>query len=100
MCTFCSVFQIYQAVVLLCLQPLTNQIDKMAGKSVAAATGLGAAATLLFAQNADAATEVAQLAAGDNRVAILASLLVPVLGWVAFNALGPLTSQINKMAGK
>ena len=70
------------------MQPLVNQIDKMSGKSVAAATGLGAAATLLFAQNADAATEIAQLAGSDNRVAILASLLVPVLGWVAFNALG------------
>jgi hypothetical protein len=70
------------------LQPLTSQINKMSGKSVAVATGLGAAATLMMAENADAATELAQLAGVDNRIGIIGGLFLPALGWVAFNALG------------
>ena len=41
-------------------------------------TALGAA-SLLAAQNADAAQQVADLAAGDNRVGILATLAVPAV---------------------
>jgi len=41
-----------------------------------------AAATLLAAGNANAAQEVAELAAGDNRTAIIATLFLPVVGWV------------------
>ena len=39
----------------------------------------------MAAQSADAATDVATLAAGDGRVGIIALLFLPVLGWVAFN---------------
>ena len=52
------------------------------------ATGLGlTAASMLMAQNADAAADVAQIAqkAGDNRVLAVAALLTPALGWVLFN---------------
>jgi hypothetical protein len=63
------------------LQPATNQLNRMnelkeaaAGSSagrkkrgVAGAVGLGAALSLFAAQNADAATELSQLAASDNR---------------------------------
>ena len=41
-----------------------------------------AAATLLAAGNASAAQEVAQLAGSDNRVGIIATLFLPVVGWV------------------
>jgi photosystem II PsbY protein len=65
------------------LQPATNQLNRMnelkeqaAGatssrkkRGVAGAVGLGAALSLFAAQNADAATELSQLAASDNRCA-------------------------------
>ena len=38
--------------------------------------------TFLAAGNANAATEIAQLAAGDNRFGIIAGLFLPALGWV------------------
>ena len=70
------------------LGPLNNQLAKMTDenegkrRSVAGAVGLGAAASMLLAaENADAATELSQLAAGsDGRVAIIATLFVPVSG--------------------
>jgi photosystem II PsbY protein len=61
------------------LQPLNNQLDRMSEmnaapapkaakrRGVASAVGLGAALSLFAAQHAEAATEVAQLAASDNR---------------------------------
>jgi photosystem II PsbY protein len=76
------------------------QLDKMtekkdsAKRSITAAIGLGAAASLLLAENADAATEVAQLAASDNRVGVIATLFVPALGWVGFNMLQPAKNQV------
>ena len=39
-------------------------------------------ASMLAAGNANAALEVAQLAAGDNRFGIIAFLFLPVVGWV------------------
>ena len=76
--------------------PFLNQLAAMSGdkptksagkrKGRAAAAGLGlTAASLLAAQSADAATELATVAAGDGRVGIIALLFAPVLGWVAFN---------------
>jgi photosystem II PsbY protein len=56
-----------------------------------------AAGTLLAAGNAQAATELAQLAAGDGRLGTISLLFLPALGWVAFNILGPLTNQLNRM---
>jgi photosystem II PsbY protein len=78
-----------------------SQLDRMAEKkdsairSVSAAVGLSAAASLLLAENADAASEVAQLAASDNRVGVIATLFVPALGWVGFNMLQPLLNQVD-----
>jgi len=86
------------------LGPLTNQIDRMsdmkddAAPGVAGAVGLGAALSLMCAGNAEAATELSQLAASDNRVGVLATLFVPALGWVAFNIFSPLFSQLNRMS--
>ena len=59
---------------------MSEKKDKSATKkrSVAAGLGLGAA-SLLAAQNAGAAQQVADLAAGDNRVGILAALAVPAV---------------------
>jgi hypothetical protein len=55
---------------------------------------------MMLAQNAEAATEVAQLAASDNRVGAIATLLVPALGWVGFNMLQPALNQLERMSDK
>jgi len=90
------------------LSPALNQLDKMNDfkdsadpsasrrRGVAGAIGLGAA-SLLMAENAEAATELAQMAASDNRLGLLATLFVPALGWVAFNILSPALNQLDKM---
>jgi hypothetical protein len=56
-------------------------------RGVAAGLGLGAA-SLLATQSAEAAQQVADLAASDSRVGILAGLALPAIGWVLFNILG------------
>ena len=48
--------------------------------------------SLLAAGNAQAAMEVANLAANDNRAGIIASLALPVLGWCVASCLDLLTS--------
>merc|ERR1719329_561437 len=64
-----------------------------------AAIGVGlSAATLLAAPHAQAATEVMQVA--DNRLSIFFLLFGPVLGWVAFNILGPFSQQLDNMKSK
>eukprot|EP00983_Pelagomonas_calceolata_P066940 1149277-Pelagomonas_calceolata.AAC.2 len=64
------------------------------GSVVGPAVGLGTAASLLAAQKADAASEIAQLAV-DQRVLLLGTLFIPVLGWVAFNILPGLIRQLQ-----
>lgn len=80
------------------LQPALNQLDSMK-KGVAGGVGLGAA-SLLMAQQADAATEVMELAAGDNRSFIILALFLPVVGWVGFNILQPALNQLDDMSKK
>ena len=59
---------------------------------------LGAvASTWAMAGNAQAATELAQLA-GDSRLGTISLLFLPALGWVAFNMLQPLTNQLGRMS--
>lgn len=83
------------------LPGLKNQIDAMADKKAAIATGLGlSAASLLVAQNADAATEIMDLAAGDNRFGPVLGIFALVLGWVGFNMAGPTLNQLDSMSGK
>ncbi|KAG2431767.1 hypothetical protein HXX76_009263 [Chlamydomonas incerta] len=82
------------------LQAQLDQMDAKNKRAVPAAIGMGAAASLLFAQSAEASTEIATLAASDNRVGILATLLVPVLGWVGFNIFGSLQAQLDQMDAK
>jgi hypothetical protein len=77
------------------LQPATNQLNRMneireeavAGSSggrkkrgVAGAVGLGAALSMFAAQNADAATELSQLAASDNRCAFKIARFMCIFG--------------------
>ena len=71
------------------LGPLQNQLNAMsqdepakkATKKRGVAAGLGlTAASLLATQSAEAAQQVADLAAGDNRFGTIALLAVPVLG--------------------
>lgn len=81
------------------LKPALNQINKMRGaKSMVGALGLGAAASLLAAPEADAAQQIAQLAV-DSRPLLLLTVLVPAVGWVLFNILKPALNQVNKMKG-
>ena len=63
---------------------------KLAGVSTAVST-------LLAAGNAQAAQEVANLAARDNRAGTLLLLLAPALGWVGFNILAPALNQLKGM---
>ena len=82
--------------------PFQNQLKEMDEKrmrGVAAGAGLGAA-SMLAAGSADAATEAMQLAAGDNRVGLLALLAAPALGWVLFNIAGPFQNQLKEMDEK
>ncbi|KAK9807003.1 hypothetical protein WJX72_010408 [[Myrmecia] bisecta] len=78
--------------------PAKNQLDNM-NRGLAAGLGLSAAA-LLAAQSSDAAEEVAQLAANDNRFAIIATLFLPVVGWVVLNMFGPAKNQLDNMGRK
>lgn len=55
-------------------------------KAVALSSVVG---SFLAAGNANAAMEVAQLAASDNRLSILATLFLPAIGWVLFNIGAP-----------
>ncbi len=55
------------------------------------------AASWALAGNAQAATELAQVAASDNRFGTIALLFVPALGWVGFNILQPAFNQLNRM---
>lgn len=83
--------------------PATRQLDGMSkkGKGVVASLGLGAAGALaLTAQQAEAADQVAQLAASDNRLGAILFLVVPALGWVLFNIGGPASRQLDDMSKK
>ncbi|KAL3142853.1 hypothetical protein ABBQ38_003146 [Trebouxia sp. C0009 RCD-2024] len=85
------------------LSPALNQLKGMqnANAKRSAAIGLGLGAALVCSQSADAAEEIAQLAAGrDNRVFIIATLFVPVVGWVGFNILGPALNQLQAQVKK
>lgn len=55
------------------------------------------ASTFLIAGNAQAAMEVADLAAGDARSGLLFLPLAAALGWVGFNITGPAINQISAM---
>jgi len=63
---------------------------------MAGAVGLGAALSMFASQQAEAATELSQLAASDNRLSTISLLLLPALGWVGFNILQPALNQLNR----
>ena len=71
----------------------------MVARGLAASVGL-AAAMSVAASSADAATELGEIAASDNRLFIILGLFLPALGWVLFNMAGPVLNQINAMAEK
>jgi photosystem II PsbY protein len=96
------------------LQPAFNQLNRMSeikeetkassgkpgGKKkrgLAGAVGMGAALSMMAAQQADAATELMQVAASDNRLATISLLFLPAVGWVAFNMAQPALNQLNRM---
>eukprot|EP00878_Enallax_costatus_P047074 GHUV01057454.1.p1 GENE.GHUV01057454.1~~GHUV01057454.1.p1 ORF type:complete len:148 (-),score=56.42 GHUV01057454.1:55-498(-) len=92
-------------------QPALNQLDRQSEikaeavgavsrkkRSVAGAVGLGAALSLFAAQQADAAAEIAQLAASDNRFGTISLLFVPALAWVAFNMFQPALNQLDRQS--
>jgi photosystem II PsbY protein len=83
------------------LGPGLNQLEDMQKaaakkKGVAAGLGLSAAALLGMPEQSDAATELMQTAGLDARIIIFGAF-VPVLGWVAYNILGPGLNQLEDM---
>jgi hypothetical protein len=54
------------------------------------------AASMFVAQHAQAASQIAEVAAGDNRIGTIGLLFVPALGWVGFNMLTPLQNQARR----
>ena len=72
-----------------------DQAPLKVSNALTAAVG---AVSLLAAQQASAASEIAQLAKSDNRPLIIATLFIPVVGWVGFNILGPALNQAANMA--
>jgi photosystem II PsbY protein len=93
------------------LGPAQRQLQSMASadapkkatkrRGVAAAVGMGAAAmTMMAAESANAATEFAQVADSDGRLAAILTLFVPAIGWVLFNILGPAQRQLESMASE
>ena len=50
-----------------------------------------------FTGQAQAAVELANVAASDNRLGTISLLFLPALGWVAFNILQPAFNQLNRM---
>lgn len=83
--------------VLARAQPQQEQATASIGQAVALSA---AVSTLLSADNALAANELATLAASDNRPGLLLTLLVPVAGWVLFNIGGGLLNQLDIMGDK
>lgn len=74
------------------------QQQEQASVKVAPALSAAIGALSLFtAQQASAASEIAQLAKSDNRPLIIATLFIPVVGWVGFNILGPALNQAANM---
>ena len=83
------------------LGPGLNQLEDMQKanakkKGIAAGLGLSAAGLLGMPEQADAATELMQTAGLDARIIIFGAF-VPVLGWVAYNILGPGLNQLEDM---
>jgi photosystem II PsbY protein len=75
-----------------------EDMQKSNAKKKAIVTGLGlsAAGLLGMPEQADAATELMQTAGLDARIIIFGAF-VPVLGWVAYNILGPGMKQMEDM---
>lgn len=78
-------------------QATQSESDVVAQVSKAAALSVFASSWLTAGQ-ASAATELAQVAASDGRLGTIATLFVPVIGWVGFNILQPTLSQLAKQA--
>lgn len=56
------------------------------------------ASSWMMSGQAQAATELSQLAASDNRFGTIALLFIPALGWVAFNIFQPLLNQLSRQS--
>jgi photosystem II PsbY protein len=68
---------------------LVLQFGKMATLSAVASSWM-------FSGHAQAATELASVAASDNRLGTISLLFLPVVGWVGFNILQPAFNQLNR----
>ena len=75
-------------------ETMQKRNEKM--KGVAAGAGLSAAALLGMPEASDAAEQLGDLAGIDGRIAIF-FVFAPVLGWVAYNILGPGLRQFETM---
>ena len=77
----------------ICQQIYSNLQDAL----VKTAAFASVATSFLAAGHAQAAVEVANIAAGDSRAGLLFLPLTAALGWVLFNIAGPAGNQINNM---
>lgn len=50
----------------------------------------------MFSGHAQAAGELATVAASDNRFATISLLFLPAVGWVLFNIFGPALNQLSR----
>jgi photosystem II PsbY protein len=66
-----------------------TQVGKVAALSAVASTWM-------VSGQAQAAVELANVAAGDNRLSTISLLFLPALGWVAFNIVQPALNQLNR----
>lgn len=78
-------------VLLLLLHVHLLQVGKVAALSAVASTWA-------FSGNAQAAVELANVAASDSRLSTIAFLFLPALGWVGYNMLQPTTNQLSRMS--
>lgn len=62
------------------------------------ATLSAVASSWMFTGNAQAAAELATVAAADNRLSVIGLLFLPALGWVAFNIFQPALNQLARQS--
>jgi photosystem II PsbY protein len=79
-----------QRALRVCWALVVSQAGKIAALSAVASSWV-------FSGQAQAAVELANVAASDNRLGTLSLLFLPALGWVAFNIAQPAFNQLNRM---
>eukprot|EP01026_Neomeris_dumetosa_P081353 TRINITY_DN91262_c0_g1_i2.p2 TRINITY_DN91262_c0_g1~~TRINITY_DN91262_c0_g1_i2.p2 ORF type:complete len:264 (-),score=37.74 TRINITY_DN91262_c0_g1_i2:121-912(-) len=74
-----------------------NSVKDKSPIMIAGSVGVGIGSSFLVGQQAEAAQQLADFAATDNRLGLLFLLALPALGWVLFNIAGPALNQLGDM---